>query len=299
MSSCVVVCAYADERFEALAAAVGSLRAQTAPPDEVIVVIDGNPALLARAAAAFPDATVIANPGRRGLSDARNAGLARARGDVVAFLDDDAEAAPDWLERLTAHYDDPAVAGVGGWIEPVWLAGRPRWFPEEFDWVVGCSYRGLPTGCAPVRNLIGANMSFRREVLAEVGGFRTDLGRVGTRPLGCEETELCLRIGRRRPDAILLHEPRARVFHRVPPERASWRYFKARCYSEGLSKAVVARVAGVRGLSSERTHALRTLPAGVVRGFRAGALRRASAIVAGLVVTTAGYASGTAARVAR
>ena len=150
---------------------------------------------------------------------------------------------------------------------PAWAAGSslrgptpgPPGSREEFDWVVGCSYRGLPTGCAPVRNLIGANMSFRRSVLAEVGGFRSELGRIGTRPLGCEETELCLRIGRRFPDRVILHEPRARVLHQVPADRASWRYFTARCYSEGLSKATVARLAGARGLSSERSYTLRVL----------------------------------------
>jgi glucosyl-dolichyl phosphate glucuronosyltransferase len=297
----VVVCAFADERFQQLAHAVESLRLQTAPPAEIVVVIDGNPGLLERARRAFDGATVIENAGRPGLSDARNSGLARARGEIVAFLDDDARAAPDWLERLTAGYEDEAVVGVGGWIEPVWLGGRPGWFPEEFDWVVGCSYRGLPTRSAPVRNLIGANMSFRREVLREVGGFRTDLGRVGTRPLGCEETELCLRIGRRWPDRVLLHEPAACVYHQVPAERSSWRYFRARCYSEGLSKALVAKVAGVGGLSSERRHALRVLPKGIARGLRldADALRRSLAIGAGLAITTAGYASGTAHRVGR
>jgi glucosyl-dolichyl phosphate glucuronosyltransferase len=287
----VVVCAFADERFELLAEAVESLPGQTLPPAEVIVVIDGNPGLLERARRAFPDAVVVANAQQKGLSGARNTGVARAHGDIVAFLDDDARAEPDWLERLTAAYGDEVV-GVGGWIEPAWATGRPKWFPEEFDWVVGCSYRGLPAERAPVRNLIGANMSFRRDVLEEAGGFRADLGRVGTRPLGCEETELCMRIGRAHPDRVLVHEPAARVLHRVPAERATWRYFKARCYGEGLSKATVARVAGFRGLSSERAHALRTLPLGVLRGLARGALRRALAIAGGLAITSAGYVAG-------
>src|SRR4029079_5005681 len=114
MRTDVVVCAYSDERFDRLAAAVASLHRQTASPDEVIVVVDNNPTLLDRAHRAFPDALVIPNVGRRGLSDARNSGINRAYGEVIAFLDDDAEAAPDWLEQLTAHYADEKVAGVGG-----------------------------------------------------------------------------------------------------------------------------------------------------------------------------------------
>ena len=289
MTCTVIVCAYADERFAQLQAAVESLRAQTSPPDEIVVVVDGNPALLERAYRAFPDAVVVPSAGPRGLSSARNTGVARARGEIVAFLDDDARAAPDWLERLTAPYADEAVSGVGGWIEPVWLDGRPGWFPDEFGWVVGCSYRGLPAAKAAVRNLIGANMSFRREVLEDAGGFRADLGRIGTRPLGCEETELCIRIGGRRRGSVLLFEPAARVLHQVPAERTTWRYFKARCYAEGISKAGVAHVAGAaKGLASERTHALRVLPKGVVRG----PLRRSAAIAAGLAITTAGYLVG-------
>ena len=65
-------------------------------------------------------------------------------------------------------------------------------------------------------NLIGANMSFWREVFEHVGGFTEGLGRLGTRPLGCEETELAIRIRQRRPEARLLHEPTAVVHHHVP-----------------------------------------------------------------------------------
>ena len=111
-----------------------------------------------------------------------------ARGDVVAFLDDDAEADPGWLEELLAQYDDPHVAGAGGRAMAVWPQRRPRWFPPEFDWVVGCSYTGLPETVSPVRNLIGAAMSFRRTIFDQLGSFDTEMGRLGVLPLGCEET---------------------------------------------------------------------------------------------------------------
>ena len=100
---------------------------------------------------------------------------------------------------------------MGGAIEPLWESDRPRWFPPEFDWVVGCTYRGMPCEPKPVRNLIGCNMSFRREVFAQIGGFRDEIGRVGARPSGCDETELCIRLGQRLPHALLLYSPCARV----------------------------------------------------------------------------------------
>jgi hypothetical protein len=173
--------------------------------------------------------------------------------------------------------------------------------PAEFDWVVGCTYRGMPTTTAPVRNLIGANMSMRRDVFEAVGGFRTDVGRVGTRPLGCEETELCIRAAQRMPGTRMVFAPSARVRHRVTDERTRWHYFRDRCWSEGLSKAVVSRHAGrADGLSSERRYVTSTLPRGVARALLdtvvrhdPGGVARAAAIVAGVTITTAGYAAGT------
>jgi glucosyl-dolichyl phosphate glucuronosyltransferase len=296
----VIICCWTEDRFDDLASAIRSVEAQTVQPFETIVVADYNTELLARVRRHFPDVVAVENTGPRGLSGARNSGVATAAGDVVAFLDDDAAARPDWLEHLLAPYGDAQVAGVGGGIDPAWEVRRPRSFPEEFHWVVGCTWRGMPTTQAPVRNLIGANMSFRREVLLAVGGFHPGLGRIGSRPLGCEETELCLRV-RRASDVTLLFEPRARVAHRVPRQRARFAYFRSRCYSEGLSKALVVRLAGRdQGLAAERAYTLRTLPRGVARGLAQavrhgdlGGLGQAVAIVAGLTFTTAGYLIGT------
>jgi glycosyltransferase involved in cell wall biosynthesis len=296
----VIVCAYTERRFADLVAAIRSVERQGTRPAEVVVVVDHNPELLARARSEL-DAVVVPSTGPQGLSGARNTGIAASRGAVLAFLDDDAAAAPDWLGHLLAPYADPRVMGVGGAIEPDWAECRPPFMPDEFDWVVGCTYRGMPTVRCAVRNLIGANMSLRREVFDAVGGFRTDVGRVGTRPLGCEETELCIRARRVLRGGELIFEPRARVRHRVPSERAAWRYFRSRCWSEGRSKAVVARHSGADdALSTERRYVTSTLPRGVARGVGAavtrgdaGGLARAGAIVAGLTITTAGYAAGT------
>ena len=295
----VVVCAFTEARWHQLRRAVSSLHGQTRPPDEVLVVIDHNEALLERARTGL-DAKVLRNVARQGLSGARNTGCAAASGDVIVFLDDDAHGDPDWLERLLAAYAEPGVLGVGGGVEAAFDSARPAFLPPEFDWVVGCSYRGQPTVRADVRNMIGANMSFRREVFGRVGGFEESLGRIGSRPLGCEETELCLRAQAAWPDGRIVLEPGALVHHAVPDARTTWRYFRSRCYAEGLSKAAVARMAGAgRGLASERRYATRTLPAGVARGVSEAVLRRrpeglarAAAICAGLALATAGYASG-------
>jgi glucosyl-dolichyl phosphate glucuronosyltransferase len=296
----VVICAYTEERWGDLRASVESVQRQSRTPLDVIVVVDYNPPLFARVCREIPTVVAVENQEPRGLSGARNSGIAVAQGAVIAFLDEDAVAAPDWLAQLSAGYADPQVLGVGGAIEPVWQSGRPTWFPREFDWVVGCTYAGMPQEAAPVRNLIGCNMSFRRELFLGVGGFRSGIGRIGTRPVGCEETELCIRARQRWPQKTLLYEPRARVYHRVPASRTGWRYFLARCSAEGLSKALVAQFVGASdGLASERTYTLQTLPRGIMRGLTdtlAGAdmsgLARAASIITGLLWTTAGYIGG-------
>lgn len=297
----VVICVYSRERLGDLTAAIESLRHQTLRPREIIVVVDHNPELLDRARAQLGGVVVLENSEQRGLSGARNSGIRAAHGEILAFIDDDAVADPDWLSQLTKAYMDPRVLGVGGTVEPLWATRRPAWFPPEYQWVVGCSYRGMPDSRAPVRNFIGCNMSFRRSVFESVGAFRGTLGRVDSRPAGCEETELCIRAHHLRPHSLLLFEPRSHVHHRVPTHRTTWTYFRARCYAEGRSKAVVSRLAGrAEGLASERAYTFRTLPRGVIRGLADAAFRgdatglaRASAIIAGLVFTTAGYVVGT------
>jgi GT2 family glycosyltransferase len=354
----VVICAFTEQRWEDVHAAVASLRAQRHAPHEVIVSVDHNPGLHARLKASLPDVIVVENRHGRGLSGGKNTGAELAGGDVVAYLDDDAVAAPGWLAAFAAGYAaDPSVLGIGGMTLPLWPGSpssrelmalftdraenacmsedprdqtgrvtpiardhahartavhdhadlfpgqeagrRPRWFPAEFDWTVGCTYRGLAAG--PVRNLMGGNCSFRATAFELAGGFTTGIGRgAGRRPMGCEETEFCIRLGRRSPGSLLVFDDRAVIWHRVPRERARFGYFRARCYAEGLSKALVTRSVGTRdGLACERAHAFRTLPGGALHGLRdalrgdAFGLGRAASIVAGLSCATWGYAVGT------
>jgi glycosyltransferase involved in cell wall biosynthesis len=300
----VVICVYTEDRWEDILAAVSSVRAQSRPALETLLVVDHNQVLLDRLSKEYKerdDVRVLANAGPRGLSAGRNTGIAASHGEVIAFLDDDAVAERDWLRHFAEAYTDPRVMAVGGRTMPVWASGRrPAWFPEEFDWVVGCTYKGLPSGRVQVRNVLGGNASFRRTAFDAAGGFATGIGRDGDkRPLGCEETELCIRLSRARPDAILLIDDRAVIHHRVPEAREHFAYFRTRTYAEGLSKALVARSVGAdKGLESERRYTTRVLPAGVARGLRdallarPGGAGRAAAIVAGVSAAAGGYVLG-------
>jgi GT2 family glycosyltransferase len=303
----VVVCVYTERRWRDIERAVASVAAQTHRADELIIVSDHNEALAKRVANKLTGVTVVPNAHARGLSGARNTGVEMAVGEVIAFLDDDAAARPDWLERLLTPYRDRCVAAVGGTARPQWPAGpgRPVMLPApdgakagELDWVVGCSYTGQPAGRAEVRNLMGCNMSFRREAFAQIGGFSDGIGRIGSTPLGCEETELCIRLRQRMPDARIVFEPAAEVTHRVDEARTSWRYLLRRCWAEGLSKAAVAGLVGRDdALSAERAYLSRVLPAALARqlagaGRRPGALAGALAVLAAVLFTGSGYLWG-------
>lgn len=300
LNASVIVAAYTEKRWDDLCGAVASVACQTTPPLDTIVVVDGNPALHARAQRAFPDATVVANAGPAGISGARNTGASVARGDVLVFLDDDAVAAPTWLEELLAGYEEPSVLGVGGRIVPKWAGARPSWFPSEFDWVVGCTYAGMREDAGPVRNPIGANMSMRRWVYDDAGGFDARLGRVeraGTAVNGtADETEFCIRQAVRHPGSTWLYRPSAVVEHAVTPQRATWRYFVRRCLVEGAAKARLVDLAGAgAGLASERRYVRIVLPRATLRELARGlrghgaAVLRAGAIVAGVSLTASAY----------
>lgn len=306
----VVVSTYDEKRFDELSACVRSLEDQVQPPLETIVVVDHNEDLLERTKRTFPAAKVIPNERPRGLAGARNSGIEVAAGEVVAFVDDDARAEPEWLRELQVCFADPETVGAGGGLLPRWEGPEPAWFPREFYWVFGCSYTGLPEQLGPIRNPIGANMAVRASVLDEVDGFREGGGEGATdapseiRARGVvraagnipDDTDLAIRVKQRLPGAVWLYQPSARVLHTVTPERTTLSYFLRRCYEEGVGKANLSRVVGSEeGLSSERRHLTRVLPLGVLRGIRdalrgdgTGALRSA-AIVVGLFASATGF----------
>lgn len=301
-----VTCAYTEDRWEDLVAALGSIRLQSRAPNEVILVVDHNTSLLRRAQSSFPDVHIVANSHSRGLSGARNTGGDVAQSDIVAFLDDDAQATQTWLERLVEPFQSVQVAGVGGAALPLWPATRPPWFPPEFDWALGCAYVGLPDTRSSVRNLIGTNMSVRRNVMLSVSGFREGFGMVmsgdehgsaRSRGSTCDDTEFCLRVANSHPGAIWIYEPSAVVFHRVSRARATFRYFVSRCWIEGKGKAALADIAGSsKALASERAYVLRVIPRGIAAGLRdsvkertLAGVRRSGTLAVGVALVSMSY----------
>lgn len=290
----VVIACYSLRRCEALTEAVASALDQR--PYEVVVAVDNNAELYEWVRTQLTDVVPVHNQGTRGASATRNAGARVASGSILAFLDDDAVARPAWLQNLTAPLARSDVAGVGGHLEPIWLGRAPKWMPEEFLWVVGASYRGLPSAAAPVRNVWSGNMAVSQADFWAVDGFREAFGKTGGRSQP-EDTDFCIRLTTTLKGRTCWYEPSARVGHSVPPHRSTIRFFVQRCYNEGQGKAdLVILLGSDEGLRAERRHAGKTLPAGIRRELRQAvavrelsALQRAWAIGLGLGAAGLGY----------
>ena len=293
-SAAVVVCAYTLDRWDQLRLAIASLGTQDAS-HEAILVIDHNDELYRRAQAAWPEITVVTNDGPGGLSGERNAALRRTDAEVVAFLDDDAWAEPDWLATLLAPFADDRVVAVGGAAQPIWPGDAPAVVPDELLWVVGCSYRGLPETLSPVRNVMGCSMAFRRAPLMSIGGFNPDTGRIGSVPIGCEETEACISLTQGEKSRVILYQPAALVHHHVTAARTRLAYVARRSWCEGMSKAAISRTLGARdSLSTESGYVARTLSLAMLRAIPRGprAWAGAGAIGVSVAAAAAGYARG-------
>lgn len=253
----VVVCTHTEDRLPALQHAIESVLEQTYPDRELIVVSDGNPAVAQQVQAEFgdhPDVRVRLQATNRGLLATRNTGASLAQGDVVAFLDDDAVAHPEWLAELEEAYreqtrdadstpssddddcDHDYPLAVGGKMTPKWVADKPEFLPEEFYWLIGVTHRGFADGPGEVRNTPGSNFSIRRAVFEELDGFDTEIGgRQGDKQLQGGETELCARL-RNRYGVGVYYTPDARVAHKVFEYRTDVRWLITRAFWQGYSK---------------------------------------------------------------
>lgn len=295
----VIICCHSIERIEDICKAVQSAMDQTYPLCEVIVAVDHNQELLEKLEAKLPHSVkVVLNTGKKGISGTRNAGVESATGDIITFIDDDQIAKEDWLEQLLKHYREESVLAVGGRIIPLWESSRPWWFPQELDWIVGGTYKGMPETGGQIRHLWTGNMSFRREILQQVGLFRTDLGRAGSAGQG-EDTEFCLRIRARIPEAVILYEPNAVMYHNVPWQRGRLKYVVRRSFDVGFSLAQIRKSQSFQlqvPLSTERTYLHYLLTAALLerikRSYKPQSFAQIGAIMISIAATGMGYLVG-------
>lgn len=234
------ICTY--QRHELLEKAIDSLLAQTLATDAEILVVDNSPPCAAgealkRRYSAGDRVRYLIEP-TPGLANARNVAASQASSPLIAYIDDDAIARPDWLEQVVrAFHSFGGEAGVvGGRVLPLWTTQRPSWLPDELltaltivDW--GGSLRLAK----PSEPMAGTNLSFRVEALQATGGFSMSLGRVGLGHvlLSNEDTDLVQ--GLERMGHKTVWAPDAVVEHLVHPDRLQQRWFRSRMAWQAVS----------------------------------------------------------------
>lgn len=168
-----------------------------------------------------------------GLGNARLAGLKQARADWLAFLDDDARAAPGWLSAATqALHEQPGLHGLGGPIHPFYLAEKPVWFRDEYeirDW--GSAERFLRKDEA----FAGGNMFFPRGTLEQLAAVLPGAGMVGNFMRFGEDTALFERAWELLGQPLFLYQPEMVVYHAVPARNMDTGYILRRHFSIGAS----------------------------------------------------------------
>ena len=228
----VYIPAYNVARF--LPRCIESLLVQTLPPGEILVIDDGSLDNSAEIAARYPEVTLIRHEHNRGLAATRNTAFRAARCELVASLDADCVADPEWLANLIPHMSDPEIAGVGGSLtEGIQTSIADRWrrahMPQEW-------------GPALIRNpkfLFGCNNLFRKTAVLGAGGYDESMRTNG------EDCDLSRRLRAR--DWQLIYDPDARATHLRSDSVRSildtyWRWWKSgvSAYANGISLRSVA-----------------------------------------------------------
>jgi glucosyl-dolichyl phosphate glucuronosyltransferase len=245
----IVVTSYTMDRLKDVCELLDSIKVQTYPKTETVVVVERTTDLLDNAKRyvtekAIPNTKIIFNQGENGLSAARNLGIKETTGDIVAFVDDDALLYPDWTEEIVKTYKDSSVIGATGPSLPKWETKSLDWVPEEFYWIIGGSIFNAQAEVHEVRNVSGTNMSFRRRAFERSGLFLTSLGAqeggggLGKQKFAGEETEFSIRV-RRTLGMRILYNPQIKVWHKVYRYRVNTRFIARRAYSEGYTKAML------------------------------------------------------------
>ena len=232
------------ERYDVFSDCVESVLAQNYEPLQVVIVVDGNPKVFERIKKDFGDHRDLVlhnNDENRGISYSRTKGAKIASGEIVAMIDDDAVAEPNWISELVAVYKSTDAVAVGGHVAPNWVSGKPEFFPEEFYWLVGCNERGFGEHMDELRNTYGSNISYKRDVFLEVGGYDENTGRKGDRHIQAHEAPVCVRI-RKLTGKGVIYTTEAVVHHRLFDYRGEFRWLVLRSFWQGYSKRIMDQI---------------------------------------------------------
>jgi glycosyltransferase involved in cell wall biosynthesis len=222
---------------------ISSLVEQTLPQDqyEIIVVDNCSTDDTKQVVAEFSHVTnlrYIFEP-VQGLSQARNTGWQQSRGEYVAFTDDDAIVATDWLEQILYTFESvaPQAGCVGGRVEPIWEVPRPVWLADEYIELFAVLEKTSPQVLTKKEFVVGANIAFRKNTLETVGGFLPGLGRIGRKLLSNDETLIQMEL--ERVNIPRYYNPEIKVKHHIPASRLTQKWMLRRMYWQGVSDALL------------------------------------------------------------
>jgi len=241
MNVSVVICTYSMDRYDPFSECVESVLAQTHEPLEIVLVVDGNEDVFERVNDDFGDYENVVlhnNDENKGISYSRTKGAELASGEIVAFIDDDATAKPDWIQHLVNVYKSTDAIAVGGDVRPDWQGERPGFFPEEFYWLVGCVEPDFAEDGEEIRNTYGSNISYRRDAFLEVGGDDPNTGRKGDKHLQAHEAPVGIRLLETFGRGMVYTED-AVVHHTLFEYRREFRWLVSRSFWQGYSKRVM------------------------------------------------------------
>lgn len=233
MKVSVVVPTYSIDRYPDFKECVDAILTQTYENVEAVIVVDGNEAVYKQAQDDYgdrEDTIVFCSKERSGSVSRGNLGGVLATGDIVVLTDDDAVPEDDWIERLVAAYESKEIIAAGGPTRPEWVAGKPDFLPEEYYWLIGATHKGFRETEGEVRNTFGANLSFKKEVFMELGGYQ-----FFSNQLQATETELCTRMNIEYGQGVW-YVPDAVVSHKIYEYRTDPQWLVTRAFWQGASK---------------------------------------------------------------
>lgn len=220
----VIICTY--NRAKLLTNLLNTICEQTLACSEYEVIVidnhssDDTAAVTQSFAARYPQVRYCFEP-RQGLSHARNRGWQEAKGDYVAYIDDDCKAPPDWLAVAQEIIETVAPVEFGGPHYPFYNTAKPHWWRNAYDSRHTGGFERAAGYLEPHMELIGNNLFFQRAIFAQIGGFDPDLGVTGNTLRYGEETEIHVRLCRHDPTHRAYYDPRLFVYHLVRPEKLS------------------------------------------------------------------------------